>query len=74
MVTPAGSCKEAGCIILGDLKVSEVFLMEAGEEGIMVIQPRCHSGMYCSGTCLLVQILPDLTKSSDVKALLQHLV
>ncbi len=67
MVEAAGSCKEAGCIILGDLKVSEVFLMEADEEGIMVIQPRCHSGMYYSGTGLLVQILPDLTKSSDVK-------
>ncbi len=41
--------------------------MEAGEESIMVIRPRCHSDMYYSGTGLLVQILRDLTKSSDVK-------
>ncbi len=44
-----------------------MFRMEASEEGIVVIQPRCYSGMYYSGAGLLVQILPDLTKSSDVK-------
>ncbi len=37
---PAGSCKEAGCIILGDLKESEVLLMEASEESIVIFQPR----------------------------------
>ncbi len=67
VVTPAESCKEAVCIILGDLKESDVFLMEASEESIMIIQPRCHSGMYYSGTGVLVQILPDPTKPSDVK-------
>ncbi len=67
MITPGGSCNEAGCIILSGLKESEVFLMEASEESFMVIQPGCHSGMHFSGTGLLVQILPDLTKSSDVK-------
>ncbi len=66
-LTPAGSCKEADCIILGDLKESEVFLMEAREERTMIIQPRCHGGMYCSDTGLLLQILPDLSKYSDVK-------
>ncbi len=34
----------------------------------MVIHLGCHSGMHYSGAGLLVQILPDLTKSSDVKA------
>ncbi len=67
MVTPARSCKGVGCIIMGDCKEPEEFPMQASEESIMVIQPRCRSGMYYSGTGLLVRILPDLTKSADVK-------
>ncbi len=57
------------CIILGDKKESEMFLMEASEESIMIIQPRCHSGMYYSGTGLLVQILSDFTEFFDVNVL-----
>ncbi len=66
MDTPAGYCKDGGCIILGDLKESEVFLTQVNEEDSVIIKPRCHSGMYYSGTGLLVQIQPDHTKSSDV--------